>query len=95
MLDLTRFVVDLRAGEELDEICNFHSQQVNPNELTVPSYLYGETTRSIKRTCPKVKTAIMIEAYDSEQVVQKVRRGVVVDVFISYCVSLDFEEAAI
>jgi len=38
----------------------------------------------------------MIEAYDSEQVVQKVRRGVVVvDVFISYCVSLDFEEAAI
>ena len=37
----------------------------------------------------------MIEAYDSEQVVQKVRRGVVVDVFISYCVSLDFEEATI
>ena len=38
----------------------------------------------------------MIEAYDSEQVVQKVRRGVVVvDVFISYCVSLGFEEAAI
>ena len=73
-------------------------------ELTVPSYLYGETTRSIKRTCPKVKTAIMIEAYDSEQVVQKVRRGfvvvvvvvvVVVDMFISYCVSLDFGEAAI
>jgi len=96
MLDLTRFVVDMRAGEEVDEICNFHSQHVNPNDLSVPSYLFGEATRNIKRTCPKVKTAIIIEAYDSDHVVQKVRRGfVVVDVFISYCVSLDFEEAAI
>jgi hypothetical protein len=74
MLDLARFVVDLRAGTYIDELCNFHSQNVNPNELTVPPSLFATTTKTIKRECPRLKVAIMIEAYTTEEVVSKVRQ---------------------
>ena len=42
VLVYAKFVVHLGFGEFVDDICEHHSAEVNPNELTVPPSLYYE-----------------------------------------------------
>ena len=72
-LDLARCVIDFSAGEHIDELCSYHSQYINPNELTVPPCLFGTATTCLKTTFPNVKLAILIEAYSPEGAIQKTR----------------------
>ena len=47
MLSLAKFVVDLGAGVMVDEVCEFHSSEINPGDLTLPHVVFDEVTKSV------------------------------------------------
>ena len=74
LLSLTKFVVDLGAGHMVDELCEFHSQEVNPNELSVTHTLFEESVKQVGPTkCPILKMRLLTLAYNGTGAVAKVR----------------------
>ena len=67
-LDLAKFVIGFRAGHHITELCAFHSQWVNPNELSVPSYFFGALHKHIPTEYPRVKLHLAQEAYSVNNV---------------------------
>jgi len=47
-LDLARCVIDFGSGHYVDRICTFHSQHINPNELSVPAHVYGAVAKHLQ-----------------------------------------------
>ena len=67
---LARLAISLGATELVDEICQWHSLHVNPNELTIFSVL-DEIDKNIKQLI--VKCCLVILSYCPDSKVEKVR----------------------
>ena len=59
LLSLAKYVVDLGAGQFVDEYCDFHSAEINPAELTLTHTLFEEVQKSLGKLAPITNTATM------------------------------------
>ena len=58
MLSLAKFVVELGAGAFIDELCEFHSSEINPGELTLPHGVFDEVTKSVGKQARTTTTPV-------------------------------------
>ena len=73
LLHLARWVTSQGPHVYVDHLCEFHSTEVNPNELTIPPSLFGEVANLLPRSATDVKLDLITLAYSTEQVLPKVR----------------------
>ena len=73
LLHLARWVCSQGPHQYTDALCQFHSAQVNPSELTIPPNLFGEVAQLMPRDCCDVKLHLTTMAYSTESTIQKVR----------------------
>ena len=74
LIALTKFVTDLGAGHMVDELCEFHSQEVNPATLTVSHTLFDEVVKQLgANKFPILKVCLLTLAYNPVGSIPKVR----------------------
>ena len=73
LLHLARWVTSQGPDAYVDALCEFHSSEVNPNELTISPTIFGETANLLPKGATDVKLDIITLAYCNEQKMLKVR----------------------
>ena len=73
LLSLAKFVNGLGEGPMIDELCEFHSNEVNPQNHCVNHTVFEECHRTIPADCPIAKVCIMTVAYNTTGAISKVR----------------------
>lgn len=73
MLHLARYVSVSGLEGEVKRLVDFHSAEVNPNELTVAATTFGEVAQQLPKDAKTFKTDLMMLAYNAQGCIQKVR----------------------
>ena len=63
---LVKFCVELGVEQYVDEICEFHSSHVNPNEMACPHGLMEEICKSIKKENVLVRVNLVLVNYTKD-----------------------------
>jgi hypothetical protein len=73
LLHLARYVTCQGAGRFIDMLSDFHSSEVNPNELTINASLLGDVAQHMPKDFNHVKLDIVTLAYNPTRKIEKMR----------------------
>jgi hypothetical protein len=73
LLHIARYVTCQGAGRYIDMLSDFHSSEVNPNELTINATLLGDVATLIAKEFTNVKLDIVTLAYNPKLKLEKMR----------------------
>jgi hypothetical protein len=73
LMILAKLCISLGCSAFVDEICEWHSLNVNPNELTIPLGMYENFDKLFAGSMPIIKCVLFKLAFNKDVVQEKVR----------------------
>jgi hypothetical protein len=70
---LSKFVMEMGSGEYIDQLANWHANNVNPQEISCSTKFYEDVTTSVHKRFVLVRLGICIAQYNNDCVTERTR----------------------